>query len=373
MTFNRFKSVAVLAVMVALVGVMSASAAELQLVLQYAGSFDSGFNPAAYSLADGVGVPAGTVQATDIHQFDIYYTMDPSAPPTPTGGVPADGQVAQNSLQQLILDVVLGTGLTQEATVPYSANPDPQAYDPAPAGAAGGASRALYTENSDATGNLTRIIGTTDALAAFGRNPGEAAPSLLGSFYLNWDGVTPTSLSLTPAASAPVDPWLLHTNGWIDTLTPFTHSAGTGYVPATGTMHASVNSAGPTTNFDLLLVTGGPTVVDASYDLAVPPYQPLDFTHQFTATGGTTPYAWSDLTLVSSPAGGVIPNAATMGADGMFEWNRRGASAGDYQWSVLCTGGGTDTGFLTIHVPEPSSIALFGLAIVGLVGFVRRR
>jgi hypothetical protein len=396
MNFNRFKLVAVFAMVLAVIGATSASAVNLQLSLDYVGSFTDEFAsvPASYSLADGVGVSG--VVATDVHQFDIYYALSNlTTNPTPTGGSVADGQVAENSLQQLILDVVLGTGLTQSTSMTYTPYMYPDdadgRYDPLPTGSGGGAARSLYTDNSDGTGNLERIMATTDALAAFGLDPGEAThdgggsgptgAKKMGSFYVNWDPsvASSTSLSLIPSASAPVDPWLLYTNGWIDTTNPYTHNAGTAYAPPASAMSGSVNSGGATNGFDLLASTEGtaPVVDDAVYDMrpsssdytGIPS---MDFEHQFTTSAGDEPITWSNLQVETSP-GGLI-HEATVSPTGLFSWNRRGAAWGQYVWQVTATNGvGSDTGTLSFFVPEPSSMALCGLAMVGLFGFVRRR
>jgi hypothetical protein len=258
MELKRFKLVAAVAMIVAMVGVMSASAATLSLSLEYYGSFTDEYasEPATYALVDGAIVdagdmvtvlPASVVAPTDIHQFNIYYSLDPSAPPALNAPNPTNGWTPEHSLQQLILDVKLGAGLTQASGLPYTPYMYPDdptgRFDPPPTGSGGGAARSLYTDNSDGTGNLERIMATTDGLAAHGLDPGEAEPKLMGWFYLNWTpGADPTSVSLIPSASAPVDPWLLWVNGYIDTKTPYTHSTGDAYAPPASDMYGSVNS-----------------------------------------------------------------------------------------------------------------------------------
>jgi hypothetical protein len=72
---------------------------------------------------------------------------------------------------------------------------------------------------------------------------------------------------------------------------------------------------------------------------------------------------------------GFVATAGWDPATQQFSWNTTGAKRGEYVWNVSATNaGGTGNGTVTVFIygPEPASIVLAGLAMIGMIGFARR-
>lgn len=100
------------------------------------------------------------------------------------------------------------------------------------------------------------------------------------------------------------------------------------------------------------------------------------FMYQFLATDTETPsgpFTWS----IDSFAGGPAPNAPSIDTTGKFSWNTTGAQGGgtNYTAVVRVTDGGGlfDTATMVINVPEPGSLVLAGLSVIGIVTSRRRK
>jgi hypothetical protein len=97
-----------------------------------------------------------------------------------------------------------------------------------------------------------------------------------------------------------------------------------------------------------------------------------------TASNG--PITWSN--LVPTPGVGSPALAATLTPQGAFSWNPAGSARGPkgngrpYSWNATATNAaGMSTGVaITLSlIPEPATVSLLGLAMVGTLGLVRRR
>src|SRR5690349_3585193 len=82
--------------------VVSAQAANITLSIQYAGSYDSSFNPKGFELnavpAPFFGSPNNLWTPTDIHEFNVFMTVT--------------GLAAGEDLESVAFDVAMGPGVT---------------------------------------------------------------------------------------------------------------------------------------------------------------------------------------------------------------------------------------------------------------------
>jgi hypothetical protein len=135
-----------------------------------------------------------------------------------------------------------------------------------------------------------------------------------------------------------------------------------------------------------------PTVTNAEY-AGIDASVPGTLTHQFQATDIETPagpFAWDQLVLQSytpnyGGAGSGPAVMPTLSGSGAFEWNTVGSPRGDYVFRVRASDNtnidftGADlssTGTITVRitsVPEPTSFAVCGLVLMGVVVRLRRR
>jgi hypothetical protein len=131
-----------------------------------------------------------------------------------------------------------------------------------------------------------------------------------------------------------------------------TNGAGGDPVPVVGDLNLVANTAGEVVGGTVSPLTDVTTL--AFNAVGAPIFTPL--------------IAGQTLNLVTQP---------TLSNAGAFSWDTDGAKRGTYAWAITGTGpGGNDGGTITVQVtqvPEPGTLALFGLAIAGVVGIARRR
>jgi hypothetical protein len=158
------------------------------------------------------------------------------------------------------------------------------------------------------------------------------------------------------------------------TSVPFAQITTNGTVNFRGAVTALVN--GVQTDFPVSGTLGGqagvaPVVVDAAIGDRI---QGNQVSHQFTTSAGSPAPTWGSLTPVAGNPTPATPPTLTAG--GLFTWDSRQSPYGSYAWDVTATNAtGSDVGRLsiTLIVPEPATISLVGLMLVGLVSLGARK
>jgi hypothetical protein len=359
-------------------------AANLHLEVQYAGSYDSAFNPLPGSPpaplfaqnAPHPGAPGAIHVPGAYHRFDVYMTIT---------GLAGSGTTGQD-FQSVKFDFDLGPGVTPSDRGYDGANYQHDPPGPFPP-------TNLFSQNGDAGPavidlKFISIIANSanNHSGTHHRHPGEnepapighqplPPPTLLGSAYVFWDGTTDArgkswvGVSLSPDVP---DPW---SDVQGNTVTPHP---------------AADMTLGPRSEWFIFIETWlgvedasiPPGTFDHPHPAPVTAGEVL--THQFSDNGiPAGEVTWSDFGLASFtpliPGATNPPMNATFDPDTqLFTWDTTGFARGAYDFVVTATEGGlnSDQGHLYVtiaSVPEPTALALFVLAIFGLTGVGRHR
>jgi hypothetical protein len=138
-----------------------------------------------------------------------------------------------------------------------------------------------------------------------------------------------------------------------------------------------VDNGGGNTRIENFMLGGGGPVAPVVNDVNLGDLANAIVTHTFVPAAGSGPITgWTIAPLTGSPA---VP--ATISATGQFVWHTQGSARSEpgvpYSWTITAAGeGGTsDTAVLSLElvIPEPATMSLIGIAMIGLVGFARRR
>jgi hypothetical protein len=220
--------------------------------------------------------------------------------------------------------------------------------------------------------NLTTLLASQDTITptphliyGFGQQAGSFAALNLNSLDPMTEGATWESELLIASGTYTVgsgEPGFDETN--FDTFSNVFVTSG----------QAAVENADLT--FETRRTGGGEFMVD---DLMIPPRQAgaLVVGGPLSTNATVADIDWSLVSLMGP--GGAVAGATVDPASGVFNWQSLASSPlGPYTATIqgvnAGTPTGTDTGLLTFNlVPEPASVTLLGLAMVGVIGFIRRR